>query len=422
MSIVIPLAEPIGLTPSMGFGDRIGVSTPGHIKAMRESGLAGKVAPIFAQQSVRENDRTSRTPKDVMDDAKRAVEAAGWDLPWGADADHLKTLDDIKSMMDAGFCFFTIDPSDYVNDAGAEVPADQLDAAYDELFADEKTEGGRLLEEYATASPHTLPGGLTLDISRAELQHAALVYWKAIKNTVGLYRETEAMWNGEKPFDFEMSVDETEAPTTHAAHYLVAVELKRAGVKMTSLAPRFVGRFEKGIDYIGDIAEFEEHLRTHAAIAQAMGDYKLSVHSGSDKFSIYPLMAKHCKGAVHLKTAGTSYLEALRIPARHDAAMFREMARLARERFPESRATYHLTTDFSKCPDPDQIADGDLERAFLAAPESDSARQVMHVAYGDIACHPELGPAFGALLAQHPEEHAEDIARHMKKHLTAFTP
>ena len=100
--------------------------------------------------------------------------------------------------------------------------------------------------------------------------------------------------------------------------------------------------------------------------------------------------------------------------------MFREMARLARERFPESRATYHLTTDFSRVADPDKIADNDLERAFLAAPESDEARQVMHVAFGDISCHDTLGPAFRSLLNEHPEEHAEDIAIHMKKHFTAF--
>jgi hypothetical protein len=414
------LPTPLALTPSMGFGDRIGVSTPGHIKAMRDARLAGKVAPIFAQQSVRENDRTGRTPAQVMADAQRAVDDAGWDLPWGADGDHLKNIEDIKSMMAAGFCFFTIDPSDHVNDAGMDVPAEDLDAAYKELFEDEKTEGQRLLAEYVEAGTHTLPGGLTLDISREELQRAALIYWKAIKNTIGLYGQAVKLWTGDKPFDLEMSVDETEAPTSHAAHYLVAVELKRAGVQMTSLAPRFVGRFEKGIDYIGDLAEFEEHLKTHAAIAQAMGDYKLSVHSGSDKFSIYPLMARYCNGAVHLKTAGTSYLEALRIPARHDPDMFREMARLARKRFPESRATYHLTTDFSKVADPDKVADNDLERAFLAAPESDEARQVMHVAFGDIARHAELGPAFRNLLDEYPEEHAEDIAKHMKKHFTAF--
>ena len=92
-------------------------------------------------------------------------------------------------------------------------------------------------------------------------------------------------------------------------------ELLRLGVKFVSLAPRFVGRFEKGVDYIGDLALFEAELAQHAAVQKHFGNYKISIHSGSDKFSIYPLFAKYTEGKVHLKTAGTSYLEALRVMA-----------------------------------------------------------------------------------------------------------
>ena len=82
---------PLALRPSFGFGDRLGLATAGHMAAVRGT----KFAPVFAQQSVRENERTRRTPQQVMDDAKRAIEAAGWHLPWRADADHLKTLEDL---------------------------------------------------------------------------------------------------------------------------------------------------------------------------------------------------------------------------------------------------------------------------------------------------------------------------------------
>src|SRR6266496_4722915 len=107
------MLSPLGLSPSFGFGDRLGLATPGHIAAVRGT----KFAPIFAQQSVRENTRTGRTPQQVMDDAKCAVESAKWDSPWGADADHLKTVDDLPPFVAAGYTFFTVDPGEYVDNA-----------------------------------------------------------------------------------------------------------------------------------------------------------------------------------------------------------------------------------------------------------------------------------------------------------------
>jgi len=107
------MLTPLNLAPSFGFGDRLGLATPGHIESVKGT----KFAPIFAQQSVRENARTGRTPQQVLDDAKRAVEAAGWEAPWGADADHLKTVDDLPPFVEAGYTFFTVDPGAYVDNA-----------------------------------------------------------------------------------------------------------------------------------------------------------------------------------------------------------------------------------------------------------------------------------------------------------------
>ena len=130
------MLSPLGLTPSFGFGDRLGLATPGHIAAVKDTGLA----PIFAQQSVRENARTGRTPQQVMDDAKRAVEAAGWDKPWGADADHLKTVDDLPAFVAAGYTFFTVDPGAHVDNAADADPVSVLQGKaagqnWDELSA-----------------------------------------------------------------------------------------------------------------------------------------------------------------------------------------------------------------------------------------------------------------------------------------------
>jgi hypothetical protein len=127
---------------------------------------------------------------------------------------------------------------------------------------------------------------------------------------------------GKGRFEFEVSVDETEMPTSPEEHWYIAGELKRLGVRWVSLAPRFVGRFEKGVDYIGDPGVFAAEFARHVAIAQALGPYKISLHSGSDKLTVYPIVAQLSRGLVHVKTAGTSYLEALRTVAQVDPAFF----------------------------------------------------------------------------------------------------
>ena len=110
---------PLGQQTSFGFGDRLGNATPGHVDAMRAAGAVGRIAPIYAQQSVRENTRTGRTPQQVMDDAMWGVFEAGWREPWGADADHVKEIADLDAFVAAGYTFYTIDPSDHV--AAAEI-------------------------------------------------------------------------------------------------------------------------------------------------------------------------------------------------------------------------------------------------------------------------------------------------------------
>ena len=145
-----------------------------------------------------------------------------------------------------------------------------------------------------------------------------------------------------------------------------------------SLAPRYVGSFEKGVDYIGDLDEFEASLAQHAAIARHMGPYKLSIHSGSDKFSVYPAYMRQTGGVVHLKTAGTSYLEALRAIAGVDPALFRAILTLAIDRYPTDRATYHVSASLDNVETPGAVADADLSQYL----DQFDAREVLHVTFG----------------------------------------
>jgi len=211
-----------------------------------------------------------------------------------------------------------------------------------------------------------------------------------------------------------MSVDETETPTSIEEHFFIASELRRLGVQWVSLAPRYVGRFEKGVDYIGDLDEFEAELARHAAIARVLGPYKLSIHSGSDKFSIYPIFARHTRGLVHLKTAGTSYLEALRVVAQVEPALFREILAYAIKRYAEDRATYHVSAELTRVPTPDTLADADLS-ALL---DQFDARQVLHVTFGSVL--DRFGGEILSVLAANEEAHYAALEAHFEKHLSPF--
>ena len=168
-----------------------------------------------------------------------------------------------------------------------------------------------------------------------------------------------------------------------------------SGVAWVSLAPRFVGRFEKGVDYIGDLGAFEKDVAAHAALARHFGPYKLSLHSGSDKFSVYPIAARLAKGLVHLKTAGTSYLEALRTVAAVDPALFRAVYAFARERYDTDKASYHVSAELRKAPLAADVPEEDLPGLL----EQFDAREILHVTFGSVL--KEDGPGREAALQGH---------------------
>lgn len=212
----------------------------------------------------------------------------------------------------------------------------------------------------------------------------------------------------------EISVDETETPTSHEEHVYVAGELQRLGVRWVSLAPRFIGRFEKGVDFIGDLNTLWSDLAGHAAIARAFGPYKLSLHSGSDKFSVYPLIRDATRGLVHLKTAGTSYLEALRVVARIDPVFFRAILVSGCDCYARDRATYHVSADPDRIPDPRAIPDEHLPDLL----EDFDARQVLHVTFGSILA--EYRPRLMELLRTHEAAYGRAIETHFVRHLDPF--
>jgi hypothetical protein len=400
----------LGLEPSFGFGDRLGLATPGHIRACRK----GAFQPIYAQQSVREMTRTQRTPNDVMRAAQEGIREEGWDGVWGADADHLKTREDVESLAAAGFTFFTVDPSAHVDNNAETYVYGELTRAVEQTVVDGAFVSVDELESLYLGETFEVEGA-TFRFDRETLYRAAAKYGRAVA-----YTERMASWIAASAsptgYEIEMSVDETDTPTRPLEHLLIAQELRRRNVPVVSLAPRFVGDFEKGVDYKGDRTAFESSLRTHVAIARQLGPYKISVHSGSDKFSIYPILGRVCGNLLHVKTAGTSYLEALRVVARCEPELFRRIVAFSMSRFETDRASYHISANLSRVPSPDALSVAEREAVYLDEPDG---RQVMHVTFGSVLTDPthDFRARILDVLTANAALHADVLEAHLGRHI-----
>lgn len=392
---------------TMGVGDRLGLASPGHIDIMRQY----QVKPILAQQSIRELSLMERSIYDVLDAASYAVIQEGYTGGFGADGDHLKLEEDIKLALDAGMSMLTLDCSDYIRNEVPEMSVEEQEAEYNKL-----PEELRKHYEQAYLDKTFEAAGMSITFDREELIYNVLLYSDALNYMVHIYNEY--IKKADREIDFEVSIDETATVTKPESHFFVAQELINEGVKVNSLAPRFIGEFQKGVDYMGNLEEFEIDLAKHANIAKYF-DYKLSIHSGSDKFSAFPIVAKHTDGLFHLKTAGTNWLEAVRVLANHNPKLFREMHKYAFDHFPEAQAYYHITPDLDSIKALDEVSDEELPEYM----NDRNARQVWHVTYGVLLTAVDeegnrlFKPDFFANMDEFEEEYRESLVGHIGKHL-----
>ena len=397
---LFPFCAPVcGLSKarSFGLGDRLGIATPGHIDLFKNN----DVFPVFAQQSIRELNLTGRTYEDVLDAATFAVFREGYKKGFGADGDHLKTKEDVEYALSLGFTMITLDCSEHIKNDVTSANAPPLAECYKDKYLNAEFE----IEE-----------GISLVFDESELRLCVAIYADAIGFAADMYQRFLA--SGKYRADFEISIDETAAVTSPLQHFFVARELLDAGVKFATIAPRFCGEFQKGIDYMGEIAQFEKEIKIHAAIARRLG-YKLSIHSGSDKFSVFPLIGRETRGKFHVKTAGTNWLEAMRVVSLADPSLYREVHQYALSAFSEAQKYYHVTTDLAKIPDVSKLKDSELPGLF----ENNDARQLIHITYGLILGRKNNDGSFCyrerlyALWKAHEDEYRRALVKHIGRHL-----
>lgn len=401
-----PWTAPVSLRnrkTTIGCGDRLGLATAGHIAAVSEF----DVAPVLAQQSMRELELTGRTYRQVVDDAAFMVYQCGYKSGYGADGDHLKKIVDIDVALQAGMPMITLDLSEVMNAAAGEWSHNDIDAAFESLSTDVRQRmSSQYFDKSFDAGKH---GAIKLD--QATVKRCAVMYLAALDFAAEVHEHLRQR-RGEQ-FDLEISIDETTSPTLPSHHLFIARELQHRKVEFTSLAPRFIGEFQKAVDYIGDPGEFARQFEVHAGIAKSHGSYKVSIHSGSDKFMVYPTIGKMTDMRLHLKTAGTSWLEAVRVIAVNAPVLYRVMHQCALSNFTKMLKLYHITADIGRIPDVDSLYDEDLP-GLLEMPE---ARQLLHITYGPLLHDRSVRPLFFEAIHRYENEYEAMLKKHFEKHL-----
>ena len=383
---------------SIGIGDRFGHQGNAQLRAFVTAKQQGvDVVPVW-NKSNREHTIIGTNPEDTRREADAAVKAMGWKGSYHVDADHIG-LGNVDKFM-AHSDFFTLDVADFIGKA----PADKDLQSFESSLAKFK---GKL----------QVPGvQREMIVTEESLHTIAAKYLYAVKEAAKTYQHIKKN-KGEGNFIVEVSMDETDAPQTPVEMFFILAAIAQEGIPAQTIAPKFSGKFLKGIDYVGDprafAQEFEEDVLVIAHAVNVFNlpkNLKLSVHSGSDKFSLYPIIrqtiSKH-KSGLHLKTAGTTWLEeliGLAGAGGEGLAIAKDVYAQAFARREELCKPYATVVEIdpSKLPQPSQVASW-TSAQFVAALQHEQSnpafnihfRQMLHVAFRIAA---EMGPRYTSAL------------------------
>lgn len=386
---------------SIGMGDRFGHQGRAQLRAcLLANELGVEIVPVW-NKSNREHVFIGTEPASLRAEADQAVQALGWKKSYHVDADHIR-LETVGRFIGPSD-FFTIDVADTIGKPAAPAAVAAFLGRHPELV-------GKI------SIPHL---SHPLEITVAEVHRVANKFLLAVQDARRIHRHI-AQTKGEANFISEVSMDETDVPQTPPELLIILAALADEKIPLQTIAPKFTGRFNKGVDYVGDARQFEKEFNEDlAVIAFAVKQYglppslKLSVHSGSDKFSIYEPIRKALKrfdAGVHLKTAGTTWLEELigLAEAGGDGVeIVREIYAYAIQHIDELCAPYATVIDIDKRELPSAgLVNGWNSQQFVAALRHDpanpaynrSVRQLLHVSFKVAA---QMGDRYYAALKKH---------------------
>jgi len=404
---------------SFGVGDRFAHQASAQLKAFQQVLSEGvQVVPVW-NKSNREHTFIGSQPPSVRDAAERAIQQAGWSLPWHTDADHIR-LETVDRFLDSSD-FFTIDVADSIGQAPSQESISRFLKNHPELFGNLHIKG---IDE-------------AIFLSGDALTHIVAKYLTATQEAGRIYRYI-ANKLGEGNFIAEVSMDETDSPQTPQELLVILAALADEHIALQTIAPKFTGRFNKGVDYVGNLDQFAKEFQDDLCVlAHAVTHYgfpdnlKLSVHSGSDKYSIYPIIRQavdKAQAGLHIKTAGTTWLEeliGLAESGEEGTHLVRELYATALEQIGALTEPYASVIDIrmSNLPDLSTVESWDglrwanTLRHIPTHPQYNAnVRQLLHVSFKLAA---KKGTKYTDLLKQHSEVIARNVyenlyQRHMK--------
>jgi hypothetical protein len=394
---------------SFGIGDRFAHQGKAQLKAIIKAKEAGiDMVPVW-NKSYREHQTVGSDHKETKEEAEEAVKALNWQGNYYIDADHIN-LSNVDQFMDYA-SFFTIDVADYIGE--------KADPREVEKFVESNT---------ALLQNREIPGIDSRDeITENKIREITEKYLFAIQKAGGIYRYI-ADKKGRDNIIIEVSMDETDQPQTPAELLLILSGLANEKVPLQTLAPKFTGRFNKGVDYVGDVNEFKKDFEADIRVLDFAvnqfdlpGNLKLSIHTGSDKFSIYQVIGeiikKYDKG-IHVKTAGTTWLAeiiGICLGGNEGFELAKRIYRMAYDQVEDLTAAYSTVIDIdkSRLPSPETINNWaseefvDALRHVPGHPDyNPHLRQLMHVSYKIAA---QLGSDFTNMLKKYENTIAPEV-------------
>lgn len=398
---------------SFGVGDRFSHQGKAQLAAMIKAAQAGvEVVPVW-NKSYREHSIIGTGPADVRGEADAAVKELEWSGSYYVDADHIN-LGNVDGFIEYSD-FFTLDVADYT---GQKADQNTIDA---------------FVEKYSKYTGSLKIDGIdqAFDITAELVTDVACKYLYAVQEAGKIYRHVAAI-KGEGNFVTEVSMDETDLPQTPIEMLFILAAISDENIPAQTIAPKFTGRFNKGVDYVGDVGQFEKEFNDDILVIKfAVKEFalaenlKLSVHSGSDKFSIYgPInraIKKHNTG-LHLKTAGTTWLEELIGLAEaggEGLVIAKEIYGKSLEKFDELCTPYATVIDINKAnlPSAEEVEklDGKAFAGILRHDQSCSGynpdmRQLLHVGYKIAA---QMGDRYLESLLKYEEQVAANVTQNI---------
>ncbi len=405
---------------SFGVGDRFAHQAKAQLGAIIEFNKREKeVIPVW-NKSFREHELTNTKPASVREQADKAVKTLNWNRPYYVDADHID-LNNVDLFIDSSD-FFTIDIADFI---GKEAKTDKM-----QVF----------VEKYSkyTGTIHLPLTGEKFEITQDFIMKSAKKYLRALEEASRIYKKIESI-KGEGNFVTELSFDETEKPQSPVELLFILAGISENNIPAQTIAPKFIGRFNKSIDYIGETEKFEKEFRQNAAvIAFAISEFKLpenlklSLHSGSDKFSIYKSINKTIKEfntGIHVKTAGTTWLEelaGLALAGRKGLEAVKKIYKKAYDNIDKLFSPYQQVIDIKRdnLPKYEKVfkwSEHDYVYALRNNPSckefNPDFRQLLHISYKIAA---EMGDEYTGLLEQYSDIIHENVKNNIYRHLKAI--